>query len=77
LVKFGQALATALTGGAPFGWLPHLLLWLGLVAGAIAGASLYPLLGLHALWIATAFAGMLLAGAIAIGPLADAPIPQA
>jgi len=74
LVKFGQNLARTLTGGPPFAWLPHLLLWLSLVGGAIAGAAIYPALGLGALWIATATAALLLAAAIAIGPaLATSP----
>lgn len=56
LVKIGQRLTTALMGGARFGWLPFLLLWLGLIAGAVLGASVYPHLGLNGLWIASAFA---------------------
>ena len=62
LVKLGQRLAAALTGGARWAWLPYLLLWAGLVAGAVAGAAVYPLLGLRALWLAAAaaaaFAGL-------------------
>jgi uncharacterized membrane protein YoaK (UPF0700 family) len=71
LVKIGQNLAIAITGGPRFGWLPHLLLWLGLVGGAVAGAAIHPLLGVGALWIATGFTGLLLAGTAAIGPLQD------
>jgi len=56
LVKLGQRIADALNGGSPFAWLPYLLLWLGLVAGALAGAAIYPLLGLNGLWIAAACA---------------------
>ena len=37
LVKIGQRLALALTGGPLLGWLPYALLWLGLIAGGIAG----------------------------------------
>jgi uncharacterized membrane protein YoaK (UPF0700 family) len=59
LVKIGQRLADALLGGARLAWAPYLLLWVGLVSGAVAGAALYPLLGLNALWLA--------AGAAAIG----------
>jgi uncharacterized membrane protein YoaK (UPF0700 family) len=68
LVKFGQHLATALAGGPRFGWAPYLLLWLGLVAGAIAGAAVFPILGLGALWIAAVVAALLLVGAAALGP---------
>ena len=50
LVKFGQRLAVAWTGGPRFGWTPHLFLWLGLASGAALGAALHPHLGLAALW---------------------------
>ena len=69
LVKIGQKLADIMMGRAPAALYPYLLLWLGLVAGGIAGASVFPVFGLHALWIATAFAASLLAAAIARGPL--------
>lgn len=69
LVKLGQALAGALTGGDPFGWLPYLLLWLGLVAGAVAGAVLFPVMDLTALWIACAFSALLLGWSFRMGPL--------
>ncbi len=52
LVKFGQRLMAALLGGERYAWAPYLLLWLGLVAGVLAGAAVHPLLGLQALWIA-------------------------
>ncbi|WP_442680319.1 YoaK family protein [Sphingomonas sp. ASY06-1R] len=71
LVKLGQHLAAALAGGPRLAWLPYLLLWLGLVVGAIAGAALFPILGLGALWIAVAAAALLLAGATALGPLSE------
>ncbi len=71
LVKLGQSLAAALTGGAPFGWLPHLLLWLGLAAGAVAGAALFPVMGLMALWIACALSALLLLWSFRMGPLPE------
>lgn len=52
LVKIGQRLATALSGGDRWGWVPFLLLWLGLVSGAVAGAFTYTHLALGGLWIA-------------------------
>ena len=53
LVKLGQRLAAALLGsGDALGWLPYLLLWLGLVSGALLGAAAYPHLGLQSLWLA-------------------------
>ena len=58
LVKLGQYLTVALTGGPKWLWLPYLLLWLGLAAGAFLGALIYPVPGLKALWIAAAAAAL-------------------
>lgn len=69
LVKLGQALAGAVTGGPAFGWLPHLLLWLGLVAGAVAGALLFGRMDLGALWVACGWCVLLLAWSLWLGPL--------
>ncbi len=69
LVKFGQKFAATIMGKARFEWLPYLLLWIALTNGAILGAVMFPVLGLRALWIATGFAGFLLACAYALGPL--------
>ena len=69
LVKLGQALASAVTGGPAFGWLPHLLLWLGLVAGAVAGAVLFGRMDLGALWVACGWCLLLLAWSLWLGPL--------
>lgn len=63
LVKVGQLLAAALTGGPRWGWLPNLLLWAALVAGAVAGALAYARFNLGAIWIA---AGVALALAVII-----------
>jgi uncharacterized membrane protein YoaK (UPF0700 family) len=52
LVKLGQRLAGMLLGGDRTTWLSYFALWLGLVTGAVAGASIYPVLGLNALWLA-------------------------
>lgn len=56
LVKLGQRLTAALLGGDRMAWLPYLLLWLGLVAGASLGALVYPRMGLSGLWIAAGVA---------------------
>ena len=56
LVKLGQRIAGALTGGPRFAWLPYALLWLGLVTGAVVGALIWPLIGLAGLWFAAAVA---------------------
>ncbi len=72
LVKVGQRIAGALAGEAVFGWVPHLLLWLGLVAGAVAGAGAFSDLGFAALWIGAACAGLLAAAAAALNLLEGA-----
>jgi uncharacterized membrane protein YoaK (UPF0700 family) len=59
LVKAGQRLAVAITGGEKWGWVPYLSQWFGLALGALAGALAYPVLGLNGLWISAA--GMMLA----------------
>ena len=69
LVKMGQRAAMTLQGGPLFGWLPYLILWSSLVAGAILGASLYPRIGSATLWAAAAFAGVLSAFARTLGPV--------
>lgn len=67
LVKFGQRLSAALRGRGPvFGWAPYLLLWLCLLAGAVAGAISFQALGLAMIWIAVA---AVLALALALGRL--------
>ncbi|QIG97438.1 YoaK family protein [Bradyrhizobium sp. 6(2017)] len=52
LVKAGQLIAAALTGGAGWAWLPNLLLWAALVAGALLGALAYHWINLAAIWFA-------------------------
>jgi uncharacterized membrane protein YoaK (UPF0700 family) len=56
LVKVGQLAAAALTGGRRWAWLPNLLLWAALVAGAVAGACAYRWINLSAIWFAAAVA---------------------
>lgn len=62
LVKLGQRLAGVFLGGPKLAWAPYLLLWLGLVSGAVAGAMVWPAAGLAGLW---AGAGGALALAVA------------
>ena len=62
LVKLGQRLAGELMGGPKLAWAPYLLLWLGLVSGAVLGASVWPALGLSSLWLAAGTA-LVLSGA--------------
>jgi uncharacterized membrane protein YoaK (UPF0700 family) len=68
LVKIGQRLADALLGGARWAWAPYLRLWAGLVGGAVAGAALYPRLGLDALWLAAGVAVMAAFAAFGMEP---------
>jgi uncharacterized membrane protein YoaK (UPF0700 family) len=56
LVKVGQLLAAALTGGARWAWAPNLLLWAALVAGSVCGALGYHWINLAAIWFAAAAA---------------------
>lgn len=59
LVKIGQRLALALSGGPALDFVPWLLLWLAMIGGAVAGALAWPLLGLANLGIAAAAAAAL------------------
>jgi uncharacterized membrane protein YoaK (UPF0700 family) len=52
LVKVGQLVAAALTGGARWAWAPNLLLWAAMVAGALCGALAYHWINLAAIWFA-------------------------
>jgi uncharacterized membrane protein YoaK (UPF0700 family) len=56
LVKVGQLIAAALTGGERFAWVPNLLLWAALVAGSVLGALAYHWINLGAIWFAAGFA---------------------
>ncbi len=54
LVRFGQKLASAFIGGPRFDWAPYLLLWMGLLRGAVLGAFAFDTFGVSAVWFATA-----------------------
>jgi uncharacterized membrane protein YoaK (UPF0700 family) len=56
LVKVGQYLAVAVTGGDRLGWVPNLLLWAALAAGGVCGAAAYHWINLAAIWFAAASA---------------------
>lgn len=60
LVKLGQALSRIHRPGQRWVWVPHLLLWAGLVSGAGLGVLAYLDWGLMALWLAVAI-GLVLA----------------
>ena len=57
LVKAGQALGSRIAGDGAATPVPYLVLWLGLVAGAVSGASGYAFWGVGALWLAVAAVG--------------------
>lgn len=61
LVKAGQRIAAALTGGDRWAWAPFALLWAGLSLGGALGAAAYLKLGVTALWTV---AGLLAALAV-------------
>ncbi len=52
LVRVGQLLAAAITGGPRWAWLPNLLLWAALVVGAAVGTLTYQSINLAAVWFA-------------------------
>lgn len=59
LVKIGQGIATAIAGGPVWGWVPHLMLWSGLMSGAWIGAVMFFKYGLAGLWVAVVVALLL------------------
>lgn len=59
LVRVGQRIADALRGGPRWDWLPFLLLWAGLVGGAVVGALLFDRFGVSCLWISATAAALL------------------
>ncbi len=68
LVKLGKRLTTALLGGDRFGWVPFLVLWSGLLAGAVAGALAYGAFGVNALVGAVVAMTMLTTVTLIMGP---------
>jgi uncharacterized membrane protein YoaK (UPF0700 family) len=67
LVKVGQYLAVAVTGGDRLGWVPNLLLWAALAVGGVCGAAAYHWINLAAIWFAAA-------GAFALSAIVAATI---
>jgi uncharacterized membrane protein YoaK (UPF0700 family) len=56
LVKVGQHIAAAVSGGPRWDWVPNLLLWAALVAGSLCGALAYHWINLAAIWFAAGVA---------------------
>jgi uncharacterized membrane protein YoaK (UPF0700 family) len=61
LVKMGQQVAAAVTGGRKLGWVRYLFLWLSLTLGSIAGGFTYFALNLNALWVSLGVFALVLA----------------
>lgn len=59
LVKAGQRVAAALTGGDRWAWGPYLLLWASLTGGAALGAASYARFGALATWAPAALTAFL------------------
>jgi len=59
LVKAGQRVAAALTGGDRWAWGPYLLLWASLTLGAALGAVSYARVGALAAWAPAALTAFL------------------
>lgn len=51
LVKMGQRLVDSFFGGGHIRWISHLLLWLGLAAGAVGGALVFEALGISTVYV--------------------------
>ena len=59
LVKTGQRIAAALTGGDRFAWVPYLALWAALSTGAAIGAACYLRSGAASIWFAAGLVAIL------------------
>jgi uncharacterized membrane protein YoaK (UPF0700 family) len=59
LVKIGQGFAALISGADSKELLPYLMLWAGLIFGAVLGAFLYGRIGLYSIWVAAGIAGFL------------------
>ncbi|WP_248749766.1 YoaK family protein [Pseudomonas sp. MWU15-20650] len=59
LSRFGRGLGRWLLGERRNGWRVQLIPWAGMFVGAVFGALLEQQMGLHALWVSGAFAGLL------------------
>ena len=56
LVKIGQGCAAMVVGGDSKDLLPYIMLWGGLIAGAVSGSLLFEQYGLYAFWFAALIA---------------------
>lgn len=76
LVKMGQQLTAALSGGSRTMWIPYAVLWCMIAFGALTGVLVYGLIGLDSLWVAcVALTGWTALAAWRSGPLSRAQAP--
>jgi len=61
LVKMGQRLAGAVSGGSKTEWLPFAALWLGLALGASCGAGFFASYGVSLIWVSAVYAALMTA----------------
>jgi uncharacterized membrane protein YoaK (UPF0700 family) len=59
LVKIGQEFASLVSGGEAKELLPYIMLWAGLIFGAVLGAMLFGRIGHYSFWVAAGIAGIL------------------
>ena len=59
LVKLGQGLMMSMLQRRSSPWWPYLALWLGLIGGAVMGATAYAHFGLQGLWLAAVVTAVL------------------
>lgn len=75
LVKVGEGIVAAVTGGPRWAWVLSLLLWVGIAGGAVLGGLAHAALGTAALWIAVVVAGVI-ATASAIATRQSESVPE-
>lgn len=63
LVKLGQAIGAAVSGGRRTAWGAHLLLWSGLALGAVLGALAFTYVHGAALWLAAGWCALMVLAA--------------
>ncbi len=74
LVKLGEKIA-GMDEGNGRGWSHYLLLWLGFVLGAVAGAGIYQMVALGTVWVAAVAAALLAFAATRIEKGGAAALP--
>ena len=68
LVEIGQGFVALAASGDAKDHLPFLLLWSGLISGAVCGVLLFGKFGISALWLAAAISALLALATFKTGP---------